>query len=55
MQIIPRPRLFIVGAVHISQQLIPMAQISGFDVNLIDPRSHFASEERFPDLNILTE
>ncbi len=55
MQIIPKPRLFIVGAVHISQQLIPMAQISGFDVNLIDPRSHFASEERFPDLNILTE
>ncbi len=55
MQIIPKPRLFIVGAVHISQHLIPMAQISGFDVNVIDPRSHFASSERFPGIKILTD
>ena len=55
MQIIPKPRLFIVGAVHISQHLIPMAQISGFDVYVIDPRSHFASSERFPEIKILSD
>ena len=55
MQIIPKPRLFIVGAVHISQHLIPMAQISGFDVYVIDPRSHFASSERFPEITILSD
>ena len=45
----------IIGAVHISQALIPMAKVSGFDVLLIDPRGSFATEERFPDVNITDE
>lgn len=45
--------LYVVGAVHISQALIPMAKIAGFEVVLIDPRSAFANEQRFPDTKIL--
>ena len=41
-------RLAIIGAVHIAQELVPMAQRAGFDVTVIDPRQAFASEERFP-------
>jgi xanthine dehydrogenase accessory factor len=55
MKIVPKPRLFIVGAVHISQHLIPMAQIAGFETTILDPRSHFASPERFPNLRILSD
>ncbi|MBO0346490.1 XdhC family protein [Roseibium sp. CAU 1637] len=45
---VPPPRLVIIGAVHISKALVPMAQIAGFDVAVIDPRGAFASEARFP-------
>jgi xanthine dehydrogenase accessory factor len=44
----PLPRLLVVGAVHIAQALVPMAQIAGFGVTVIDPRRAFASAERFP-------
>jgi len=45
---LPAPRLVIIGAVHISQALVPMAEIAGLDVTVIDPRTAFATEERFP-------
>lgn len=45
---VPSPRLVIIGAAHISQALTPMAEIAGFDVTIIDPRTAFATEERFP-------
>jgi len=45
---LPSPRLVIIGAVHISQALVPMAEIAGLDVTVIDPRTAFATEERFP-------
>ena len=51
----PPPRLIIVGAVHIAQQLIPMARIAGYDVQLIDPRAAFAAPERFPGVDIINE
>ncbi|MCB1723414.1 MAG: XdhC family protein [Gammaproteobacteria bacterium] len=44
----PLSRLLVVGAVHIAQALIPMADLAGFDVTLIDPRDGYASPERFP-------
>lgn len=47
---LPRPRLCIIGAVHIAQALYPMAQAAGFDVHIIDPRPIFASETRFADV-----
>lgn len=45
---VPSPRLVIIGAVHISQALVPMAEIAGLDVTVIDPRTAFATEDRFP-------
>lgn len=52
---LPPPRLVIVGAVHISQALAPMARIAGFDVEIIDPRTAFATQERFPDVTLHAE
>jgi xanthine dehydrogenase accessory factor len=44
---LPSPRLVIIGAVHISQALAPVARLAGFDVTIIDPRTAFATPERF--------
>ncbi len=44
----PYLRLFVVGAVHIAQALLPMARIAGFAPLLCDPRSSFAAGHRFP-------
>ena len=52
---LPHPRLVIIGAVHISQALAPMAKIAGFPVEIIDPRTAFASAERFPDVTLHAE
>ena len=52
---VPSPRLVIIGAVHISQALVPMAQSCEFDITVIDPRTAFASEERFPGVDLLAE
>ncbi|MBI1262434.1 MAG: xanthine dehydrogenase [Rhizobiales bacterium] len=51
----PPLRMIIVGAVHIAQPLASMALLAGYDVSLIDPRTAFASEARFPGLNLVTE
>lgn len=48
----PPLRLILVGAVHISQALVPMAQLSGYEVIVIDPRSAFGSVERFPGIQL---
>ncbi len=48
----PPLRLIVVGAVHVAQALIPMAQIVGYDVVLIDPRGAFATAGRFPGVTI---
>jgi xanthine dehydrogenase accessory factor len=44
---LPAPRLVIIGAVHISQALAPMARMAGFELDIIDPRTAFATHERF--------
>jgi xanthine dehydrogenase accessory factor len=51
----PPPRLFVVGAVHIAQLLVPLARIAGYDVTVIDPRTAFATAERFPDTTLRHE
>ena len=48
----PPKRMIVVGAVHIAQSLVPMAKLSGYDVTIIDPREAFASEARFPGINL---
>ena len=40
--------LAVVGAVHIAQPLAQMAQLAGYGVRVIDPRTAFATAERFP-------
>ena len=50
---VPPPRLVITGAVHISQALAPMAKMLNYDVTIVDPRTAFASPERFPGLNVI--
>jgi xanthine dehydrogenase accessory factor len=50
---VPPPRLVVIGAVHISQELAPIARIAGFDMTIIDPRTAFATPERFPDVPVL--
>lgn len=50
---LPPPRLVAIGAVHISQELAPIARIAGFDMTIIDPRTAFATPERFPDVPVL--
>jgi len=52
---VPPPRLVITGAVHISQALAPMAKLVGYDVTIVDPRTAFASEERFPDVKVIAD
>ncbi|MGH6925719.1 MAG: XdhC family protein [Propylenella sp.] len=52
---VPPPRLVVIGAVHISQALAPMAKLAGFDVTIIDPRTAFATPERFPDVPLIAE
>ncbi|MCH7822120.1 MAG: XdhC family protein [Proteobacteria bacterium] len=47
-----KPRMLIVGAVHIAQSLIPMAMQAGYEIILIDPRTAFANPERFPNIRI---
>lgn len=48
----PRLRMLIVGAVHIAQPLARMAALTGYLVTIVDPRSAFASAERFPDVTL---
>jgi xanthine dehydrogenase accessory factor len=52
---VPSPRLVITGAVHISQTLAPIGQLLGYDVTIVDPRTAFASIERFPDVKVVAE
>jgi xanthine dehydrogenase accessory factor len=52
---VPAPRIVITGAVHISQALAPMAKLLGYDVTIVDPRTAFATQERFPDVTVIAE
>jgi xanthine dehydrogenase accessory factor len=52
---VPPVRVLIVGAVHISQAMAPMARGLDLDVTIIDPRTAFATPERFPDVTVMAE
>jgi xanthine dehydrogenase accessory factor len=51
----PPLRVAVVGAVHIAQALVPMARIAGFDPVIVDPRSAFGSDARFPGEKIIED
>jgi xanthine dehydrogenase accessory factor len=52
---VPPAKLIAIGAVHISQALAPIAALLGYDVTIVDPRTAFASPERFPGVNVIAE
>jgi xanthine dehydrogenase accessory factor len=52
---VPSPQLVITGAVHISQTLAPIGQLLGYQVTIVDPRTAFATIERFPDVKVIAE
>ncbi len=51
----PPVKLVVIGAVHVSQSLAPMAQGLGLDVTIIDPRTAFATAERFEGVPVVAE
>jgi xanthine dehydrogenase accessory factor len=48
----PPKRMIIVGAVHIAQPLMTLAQTSGYEVDIVDPRGAFATRDRFPGVTL---
>ena len=52
---LPAPRLLIIGATHIGQILVRLAREVGIEPLVIDPRTAFATEERFRDVDIIAE
>lgn len=48
----PPKRMIIVGAVHIAQPLMTLAQTSGYEVVIVDPRGAFATRDRFPGVTL---
>ncbi len=53
--LVPPARILIVGATHIGQILTQLARLAAYDVIVVDPRTAFASPDRFPDVNLQTE
>ncbi len=51
----PPLRVIVVGAVHITQTLVPMAAVAGYEVVVIDPRASFATQERFPNVQLMDD
>ena len=52
---VPPVRLVVIGAVHISQALAPLAAATDFDMFVIDPRTAFATPERFGGVKLLAQ
>jgi xanthine dehydrogenase accessory factor len=52
---VPPLRVILCGAVHVSQALAPMARQLGLDIAILDPRTAFATPERFPDVKLVAE
>jgi xanthine dehydrogenase accessory factor len=52
---VPPRRVIVTGAVHISQAMVPMAKLIGLDIAILDPRSAFATPERFADVTLIAD
>lgn len=52
---VPPPRIIIIGATHMAQALSALVGINGYEVIVVDPRSAFAAEARFPGVKLVTE
>ena len=53
--LLPAARIVIIGATHIAQVLCELARMTDYEVTVIDPRTAFASPERFSGVKILAE
>lgn len=51
----PPRRCFVVGAVHIAQPLVQMLSLADYQPIVIDPRQSFATEARFPGIEMTSE
>jgi xanthine dehydrogenase accessory factor len=51
----PPHRCFIVGAVHIAQPLAKILVMTDYAVTIVDPRESFATEARFPGIEMTSE
>ena len=45
--------VFIFGAGHVSQQIVPLAERVGFKTVVLDDRKEYANKERFPESEII--
>lgn len=53
--LVPPARIIIIGATHIGQVLTEVARLAGYEVVVVDPRTAFASPERFGDVRLLAD
>lgn len=53
--ILPPPTLIAVGGVHITIALMTLAKTLGYRTVVVDPRSAFGNEERFPNVDRLIQ
>jgi xanthine dehydrogenase accessory factor len=53
--LVPPARVLIIGATHIGQILAQLVKLAGYEVVVIDPRTAFAAETRFPGTRLDTE
>ena len=52
---LPPPRIVIIGATHIAQILAELVRLTGFKPIVVDPRTAFAAEQRFPGIELITD
>ena len=52
---LPPPRIVAIGAVHITQALARLAPMMNFDLSIIDPRTAFATPERFEGVDLIAD
>ena len=52
---LPPPRILIIGATHIGQILAELVRTTGFTPIVVDPRTAFAAEARFPGIELITD
>jgi xanthine dehydrogenase accessory factor len=52
---VPPVKVVVTGAVHISQAMVPIAKSLGLDMTVVDPRTAFATPERFPDVPLIAD
>jgi xanthine dehydrogenase accessory factor len=52
---VPPLKVVVIGAVHISQAMVPIAHTLGLDLTVVDPRTAFATPERFPGVELIAD